>query len=210
MTTEMVKARIEKLTAQLDRINKALETGKNPYYYDESNRSRTTADLERAKEDLKKTEAKDQLTAQLEAGKIDIIENFLDIWEAKTIEYYKRRVESYRNFMEEHKDEDRKTREETRREAIATFGLTTIAYARHEADPVKDAREEKKAKREMFYFRIKEITGRITDARGLRIGDNGEINGIVYGEIANAKINTISAGGWNIQCFHFRVLVTKI
>jgi hypothetical protein len=70
--------------------------------------------------------------------------------------------------------------------------------------------KEKNNKRKLFLERVKDITGVITDAKGLTIGGNGEINGIVIGEKGSAKVNTISAGGWNIQCFHFRVLVDKI
>ena len=39
---------------------------------------------------------------------------------------------------------------------------------------------------------------------------NGEINGIAEGEKGRAKVETIGAGGYNIQCYHFRVLVNKI
>jgi hypothetical protein len=44
----------------------------------------------------------------------------------------------------------------------------------------------------------------------LRIDSIGEINGIIQGTISNAKVRTITAGGYNIQCFHYRVLVNKI
>ena len=36
---------------------------------------------------------------------------------------------------------------------------------------------------------------------------NGEINGWVEGDKSNVSVETITAGGWNIQCRHFRVLV---
>ena len=69
---------------------------------------------------------------------------------------------------------------------------------------------DKVAKRMILVLRVKEITGKITDASGLYIGGNGEINGIVTGENGKAKVETISAGGYNIQCWHFRVLVKEI
>jgi len=43
----------------------------------------------------------------------------------------------------------------------------------------------------------------------LRIGMNGEINGIVRGEKGAVTVETIGVGGWNIQKFHFRVLVKE-
>lgn len=59
--------------------------------------------------------------------------------------------------------------------------------------------------------RITSITGDIVDAKGLYIGNkNGEINGIVVGEKAKAKVETISAGGYAVQCFHYRVLVHEV
>lgn len=74
----------------------------------------------------------------------------------------------------------------------------------------KEIEAEKNTKRFLFVNRVKEITGIIKDATNLRIGDNGEINGIVIGEKGTAKVETISAGGWNIQCWHFRVLVKEV
>ena len=65
-------------------------------------------------------------------------------------------------------------------------------------------------KKEMFINRIKEVVGNIENLNGLKIGMNGEINGIAEGEKGKAKVETIGAGGYNIQCYHFRVLVNKI
>ena len=69
---------------------------------------------------------------------------------------------------------------------------------------------EVEAKKEMFIERIKEVVGVIEDLTDLSIGDNGEINGIVIGKKCKARVQTIGAGGYNIQCYHFRVLVNKI
>ena len=49
--------------------------------------------------------------------------------------------------------------------------------------------------------------GKIEDATGLRVGGKGELDGIVIGNKGTCVIETIGAGGYNIQCFHFRVLV---
>jgi DNA repair exonuclease SbcCD ATPase subunit len=61
-------------------------------------------------------------------------------------------------------------------------------------------------KRNIFYDRVSEKAGNIIDAH-LYIGGNGEINGWVEGDKSNVSVETITAGGWNIQCRHFRVLV---
>lgn len=71
--------------------------------------------------------------------------------------------------------------------------------------------DEKVRKYDDLVNRITKVTGVITDASGLYIGDkNGEINGVVIGEDGKAKVETISAGGYAVQCFHYRVLVHKI
>ena len=59
--------------------------------------------------------------------------------------------------------------------------------------------------------RVTKVIGTITDASNLRIGEqSGELNGIVIGEDGKAKVETIGAGGYAIQCYHFRVLVKKL
>lgn len=75
----------------------------------------------------------------------------------------------------------------------------------------KYLKEEKTRKYQDLVKRVTEKVGDILDASGLRIGkQNGEINGIVTGSKGQAKVETISAGGWNIQVYHYRVLVHKI
>lgn len=69
---------------------------------------------------------------------------------------------------------------------------------------------EIEVKKELFIERIREVVGVIEDLSELYLGDNGEINGIVQGEKCKAKVQTIGAGGYNIQCYHYRVLVNKI
>ena len=71
--------------------------------------------------------------------------------------------------------------------------------------------KEKKAKYRDLCERITSKVGEIKDCSNLSIGNqSGELNGIVNGTKGSVRVNTISAGGWNIQCFHYRVLVNKI
>ena len=58
-----------------------------------------------------------------------------------------------------------------------------------------------------FVHRITEKAGVIQDASGLRIGSNGVINGMVIGDKNKVRVETILAGGYNIQILHYRVLV---
>lgn len=69
---------------------------------------------------------------------------------------------------------------------------------------------ERKAKLLDLVYRITHITGEITDAEDLYISEKGNLDGTVIGEKGTAVVNTIGAGGYNIQCFHYRTLVKEL
>lgn len=85
-----------------------------------------------------------------------------------------------------------------------------VSYSVNEELLEKYLDREVKAKYKALIVAITDITGVITDASGLRIGGKGDINGVVKGEKGVADVNTFSAGGWNIQCFHYRTKITDI
>ena len=58
--------------------------------------------------------------------------------------------------------------------------------------------------------KVTKIVGTIDDVSNLSVGMDGTLNGRVYGDKGGAKIETIVAGGWNIQVRHYRVLVHPI
>lgn len=58
--------------------------------------------------------------------------------------------------------------------------------------------------------RCNAICGQIVDASNLSVGAKGELNGFVIGSRGNASVKTIGAGGYAVQCFHFRTLIHKI
>ena len=74
----------------------------------------------------------------------------------------------------------------------------------------KAMEEEKRAKLIDLIGRIMGTVGPITDAAALHIGPGGDINGYIVGTEGKAKIQTIGAGGYNIQCFHFRTLIHEM
>lgn len=89
--------------------------------------------------------------------------------------------------------------------------LTSFSHGVNPIDQVKNDFEiDMVMKYNTLIKRITKDVGEIIDASGLRIGNNGEINGYIYGTKGAVEIETISAGGWNIQCFHFRVLIKKL
>ncbi len=58
--------------------------------------------------------------------------------------------------------------------------------------------------------KVTEHVGNITDVSNLRVGYDGGLNGIIIGDQGKAKVETIVAGGYNIQCRHYRCLVHKL
>ena len=97
---------------------------------------------------------------------------------------------------------------------INTYGqlVQMIAFKRNKEQELNDFLDkEEKAKIFDLIARVTKVVGTITDASGLSIGyQNGELNGIVIGTNGKAEVETIGAGGWNIQIFHYRVLVKKL
>lgn len=73
----------------------------------------------------------------------------------------------------------------------------------------KDLDEEANRKYDFIIERTNEIVGKITDASLLQVGAKGDLNGYIKGERGTARVQTIGAGGYNIQCFHFRTLIHK-
>ena len=74
----------------------------------------------------------------------------------------------------------------------------------------KELDQEANAKYDDIINRTNEICGTITDARGLYVGNKGDLDGVIIGERGKAKVQTIGAGGYNIQCFHFRTLIHEL
>ena len=74
----------------------------------------------------------------------------------------------------------------------------------------KDLTQEANRKYDFIIERTLKIVGEITDAAGLQIGAKGDLNGFIVGPKGTAKVQTIGAGGYNIQCFHFRTLINKV
>lgn len=74
----------------------------------------------------------------------------------------------------------------------------------------KDLDQEADRKYDFIIDRTCAIVGEITDASGLKIGAKQDLNGIIVGTKGRAKVSTIGAGGYNIQCFHFRTLINRV
>lgn len=229
---ENTTKKITKLEQKLERINEALNGGKNPYYYEERDLRITTRELETTKEALKKYE--EQLAIEINkenAPKIKVLVDFLETWKEKARTFYRNECLAYYEMYNKHKAEEEEfmkdhgynewyrseTRKQQRREMEERFtNLVKELHSFRSETHTKEELLEKmlikevKAKYEDLVNRISKVTGEIKDCNYLYIGDNGSINGYVIGEKAKANVETIMAGGYNIQCLHYRVLVKKI
>lgn len=69
---------------------------------------------------------------------------------------------------------------------------------------------EKKRKALDLVNRINHVVGEIVDVSSMRVSEKLNLDGIIVGTKANAKVETIGAGGYAVQCFHYRTLVNEI
>lgn len=82
------------------------------------------------------------------------------------------------------------------------------AYNEQALDKFLD--EQVRAKYRDLVNRITEKAGEIVDASNLYIGRTGQINGTVSGLRGTVRVETIPAGGYNVQRFHYRTLVEPL
>lgn len=75
---------------------------------------------------------------------------------------------------------------------------------------VKKIEKDAVAKEVQLIARVNREVGCIIKPNALYVGVNGELNGYIEGENGVCKIETIYAGGYNIQCLHYRVLIHKV
>lgn len=74
----------------------------------------------------------------------------------------------------------------------------------------KDLSQEWNRKYDFIIERTNQIVGTITDASNLYVGAKGDLNGYIIGTKGTAKVQTIGAGGYAVQCFHFRTLINPM
>ena len=64
-----------------------------------------------------------------------------------------------------------------------------------------------------LFNRVRDITGEVTESRGIRVEQGNEfpvLTGTVVGKQGRAYVETILAGGYNIQKLHIRTLVHEV
>lgn len=163
------------------------------------------ADLDKANEQLEKIKKQEEKKADTEATINDMPESMKEF--AKKVEdawnsHDKAVRELYR----------KKYKELGYKEFIKTYKYQ--AYEMMYATDEEFAKANHKAMETLIinlFNRVIEKTGKITDSQGLVVtqGNNGYavINGFVKGEKGTAVVESIGAGGYNIQKYHIRTLV---
>lgn len=175
----------------------------------------TLVDRERIVEDWAAKMTKANARVEQYAALPAVIVEFGEKYKARVIGWYEDSNERVKEKLTAAAGLEYKKRQKVKAEICKWFGNEFLELARMSADEFATKVEVLAERRkmdliELLVARVKEITGEITDAAGLHIGMNGEINGLVIGEQGKANVNTIGAGGYNIQCFHFRVLVKAV
>ena len=169
---------------------------------------------------------------------IPAILNFLDMWKERVTGYYHEQFELWQvaytewcaydheytewsnykayKMRTENREEYDRIKDEYREKRKAynsrwNFLFEYIDYRTfNEAKFQKDLQRDADAKYDFIIERTNAIVGQITDASNLSIGNKGDLNGFIIGTKGKAKVETIGAGGYNIQCFHFRTLINPI
>ena len=232
------KKAIEKLEKKIERIEKAKASGweNNPYWYTERDLEIAQRDLEAEKKALANYE--DQLKAEIEKANsrnVKALVDFLEMWKTESIKWFREEKIRYDEALKEYytkdheycdkwnygrKDmtpEERKALDREWHEYRAIFRSTWshITQFNHgslswDETLQKDIEIEKNRKYDDIIERTNEIVGTITDASNLKVSRNQNLNGYIIGEKGKAKVETIGAGGYNIQRFHFRTLVHEM
>ena len=172
---------------------------------------------------LSETEKKNALVEQFPEIFKEFQEHVIEMWD----EWDKNRRaflrKEYTKLVEEEKEEKENTPKEQRRNIVGAYRkfINLYKYSGYEFMNITDEEIHKsnvKASERLIlnlWNRIREIVGEVTDYSGLHMTQGNEwegtvINGVVEGTNGKALVETIGAGGWNIQKFHYRTLVKRI
>jgi hypothetical protein len=160
---------------------------------------------------------------------IPVLMEFLNRWERGMVRYFEREYEKYikakrifdveysefKAHEKDYKDEWAWAKEANKKyhdfnrlwEHVLRYGKDHTSFNQKMR---RDVLTEKDRKYDFIVARTMDVVGQIKDASNLRIGTKGDLNGFIKGTQGTASVNTIGAGGWNIQCYHFRTLIHKI
>lgn len=149
-----------------------------------------------------------------------VLDRFFEMWLERAVAWYlKMQAEYYADdrvlcekFNNAREPEDRKAVKEERRKFEAKWldrmgkgGLELIRHSR-EASIRETIQKDMEVKKARIWAKVGEKVGTVTECN-LHSGMDGTPNGWIAGDKGRVTITTIAAGGYNIQCLHYRVLV---
>ena len=226
---------IATLEKKISRIEQAKATNweKNPYYYSERDLTSALKDKDIAEKALANYQAQlEEANNKAASRNVPAIIEFLNEWEIRVTEYYLAERDKFLKAQEEYYAENHRLVElfntsrdpEVRKQASKESNELRKRFRARwshvlqfdhgsgtwEQTMMRDIAIEKDRKYDDLINRVIAITGPITDASGLYVGLKGDLDGQVVGEKGIAHVQTIGAGGYNIQCYHYRTLVKKI
>lgn len=146
------------------------------------------------------------------------IKDFINQWKVRAIDYYNNALVEYKKEKQELKyfnvwngDYNKKMRELIEKYGKWVVGDLALRSPKDaEEQIIKNIERDAIAKEQMLIKRVNKAVGTIVKSITLNVGVNGELNGIIEGVNGKCKIETIYAGGYNIQCLHYRVLIHKV
>lgn len=180
------------------------------------------------RERLAKAEEKENALNNLPACMIEFMNSTIELWDA----WDKWKRESVKNAHEEYYElceEERKARREHGKdseeakalakeareliESYSNFEWNTLYYLKDDEIHERNVKAGKSLVLDL-YNRVAEIVGKFENAENLKVTrgnkDLAVINGTVEGNGRIAKVQSIGAGGYNIQRFHIRTLVHEV
>lgn len=177
--------------------------------------NRTYRKLDELKIQLEKIKKQEEKKAAKQAT-LDDMPEALKEFADKMVKSWSEWDKGYRSFLKKEYKEMNSKYPANSIQGYRDF-IEKYKYSGYQFMRITDQEIEETNKKDMEHLilnlleRVTEKTGKITDASGLIVtsGNQGYavINGLVIGENGNAVVESIGAGGYNIQRYHIRTLV---
>jgi hypothetical protein len=155
---------------------------------------------------------------------VEVIDQLLAQWKEKAVAYYRLLKKELAKVSHADYSENSTAREQNEamheahlrkkewavEHSKSTMDILSYTGIYFEEHLQKVLNRDVETKRKTLISRIEKKAGKIIDVDGLHIAENGEINGVIVGSLSTVEVQTITAGGWNVQMLHYRVLVKVI
>jgi len=135
------------------------------------------------------------------------LNQFLETMKEQSFEYYKKGFDEFKVAQETNYREASKELFRKFSKSMAMFMIESLYSKYFERNLKEILDKDLQKKKENLIKRVETKGGKIIDALGLYIGFDNSLNGYIKCENKDVKVETIFAGGYHIQCLHYRVLV---